>query len=223
MKKMKRYKILSWITLLLLFVSCSKGKDAVTVDMGYDYYPLAIGNSWVYNVEKIEFTLLGVDTVRYQLKEDVVEKVAGGDEDNYLLYRYKRSLSTVEWLIDSVWSVKKEEFYLVKTENNVRYQKLAFGLTEGLSWDGNLWNIFEKNLYTIVSLGAPYTVEGIAYKDVVEVEQEVDKNLILSKDNRERYARGVGLIEIYKEQLETQPGEKVLGTIYHQTLSSSQF
>ena len=221
MKKMKLYKVLIFVLLVTFLFNCNKGKDIVTVDLGYDYYPLNIGNEWVYDVQLISLTILGDDTLNYQLKEVVVEKVEGGDEANYLLYRYKRFSDTTIWKIDSVWSVKKEERYLVKTENNVRYQKLAFGVSSGLTWDGNIWNIFEERIYTIVSLGAAYLLGEDEYTDVLEVEQKNETNLILSIDNRELYARGVGLIEIYKEDLETQPLEKTLGNVYHQVLISS--
>ena len=216
----KLYKVGTFICLLALLWGCNKGNEEVTVDLGYDYYPLSVGNAWVYEVKIIDKNTLSDDTVSYQLKEVVAEVVDGGDEDNYLLYRYKRTNETASWVIDSVWSVKKEKQYLVKTENNVRLQKLAFGVSPGLLWDGNRWNIFAEETYEIVSLGSSYTLKGVKYAAVLEVEQAVEKNLISSLDKRERYAKGVGLIEIYKEQLETQPGEKTLGFIYHQSLIS---
>jgi len=220
MKKMKFLKSLLLVSLTIFSLSCSKGTDPIPVDMGYDYYPLTIGNTWVYDVQEIDKNTLADDTTQYQLKEVVAELVDGGDEDNYLLYRYKRASVSDTWVIDSVWSAKKETHYLIKTENNIRFQKLVFGVALGLSWDGNLWNVFEEETYTIVNLDIPYELNSIAYDEVLEVEQKVDKNLILSVDSREHYARGVGLIEVYKENLETQPGEKTLGMIYHQTLSS---
>ncbi len=217
---MNFYIALVFIGFSLLFTSCKKGHEEETVDLGYAYYPLEIGKEWVYEVEDIAYNILKNDTSKYQLKEVVTELVNGGDEDNYLLYRYKRLTEVADWTLDSIWSVKKEPTYLIKTENNIRYQKLMFGTSVGLSWDGNRWNVGKEDTYTIVSLGTPYTLKGQLYHDVLEIEHRFDKNLILSIDYRERYAKNVGLVEVYKENLETQPGEKSLGNVYHQVLVS---
>ena len=219
---MKAHKIYILFSLLAVLVSCNKGNEEVVVDLGYGYYPLAIGNEWVYEVTVIDKNTISEDTSVYQLKERVVELVDGGDEDNFLLYRSKRQHEGETWVVDSVWSVKKEKNYLVKTENNVRFQKMAFGVVEGKTWDGNIWNIFDQEIYTVVGVGKSATIGGVLYAEVLEIEQKVEKNLILSVDNRERYAKGVGLISIYKEDLETQPGEKTLGVIYQQVLLSYQ-
>ena len=219
-RNIKYYSLLILLLSVRFFVACSKGEEPVPVDYGYDYYPLKIGNEWVYDVSVIELTTLEEDTTNYQLKEVVEESVDGGDEENFLLYRYKRDDEFDVWVMDSIWSVKKEEKYLVKTENNIRYQKLTFPLSLGLSWDGNVWNTFDENEYSVVGINQAYNVNGESYDEVLEVEHYVEQNLITSIENREYYGKGIGLIEIYKKSLETQPGEKTLGTIYHQRLKS---
>ena len=220
MKIMKFYKIIVLTTISLLFFTCKNKIKEESIDLGYAYYPLEIGYEWVYNVQSIAYNVLKNDTTKYQLKEVVKELVPGGDEENYLLYRYKRVDEVAFWSLDSIWSVKKEQGYLVKTENNIRYQKLKFGTSLGLTWDGNIWNTKAENNYTIVKLETPYTLKGKTYNKVLEIEQYVDKNLILSIANKEVYAKEIGLIEVYKENLETQPMSKSLGSVYHQTLVS---
>ena len=220
MRKLKYINLVVSFLIAFTLLSCSKGKDAVAVDLGYDYYPLAVGNEWVYDVESTEYNTLGTETSVYQLKEVIAEEVDGGDEKNFLVYRFKRADETKEWAQDSVWSVKKETNYLVKTENNVRYQKIAFPVSLNLSWDGNVWNTSEENTYKIVSLGTAYLLNTIEYPDVLEVEHKVERNLILTNDNRERYAKAIGLIEIYNENTEAQPGKNKLGSTYHQVLKS---
>lgn len=219
-RNIKYYSLLILLLSVSFFVACSKGEEPVPVDYGYDYYPLKIGNEWVYDVSAIELTTLGEDTTNYQLKEVVEESVDGGDEENFLLYRYKRDDEFDVWVMDSIWSVKKEEKYLVKTENNIRYQKLTFPLSLDLFWDGNVWNTFDENEYSVVGINQAYNVNGESYDEVLEVEHYVEQNLITSVENGEYYGKGIGLIEIYKKSLETQPGEKTLGTIYHQRLKS---
>lgn len=220
MRKLKYIKLIILFFGALTVLSCSKGKDEVDVDLGYEYYPLAEGNEWIYDIESIEYNTLGEEVSIYQLKEVIGEKVDGGDEENYLIHRFKREDETEEWVQDSVWSVKKEANYLVKSENNIRYQKLVFPVGLNVFWDGNIWNTYEENIYKIVELGVAYSLGGETYADVLEVEQKVENNLILSIENREYYAKNIGLIEFYKKNIETQPGENQLGSIYHQVLKS---
>ena len=55
------------------------------------------------------------------------------------------------------------------------------------------------------------------------VNEQDNVNLLISQKQHDIYARNVGLIEYYKESLETQPGEKTLGYIYKQQLVERNF
>ena len=113
--------------------------------------------------------------------------------------------------------------YIVKRENNVGFQKLVFPIENGSIWDGNNWNINEEQTYTVDYVDTQAEINGVQYAETMFVNEFENVNQILSQKQHEIYARNIGLVEYYKENLETQPGQKTLGTIYSQKLVEVSF
>ena len=217
-------KILYCASIAILLLSCNKDDDNEVIDYRRDYYPIAVGNEWIYDVQQINKTLSSDDTLNFQLKETIYELLSEANgEQLYSLYRYSRIDESSSWSLDSVWTLVRHENYIVKRENNRGFQKLIFPLDSQSSWDGNVWNILEPQIYSVKYVDSTATINAINYNETLFVDEIDNVNLILSQTQHEIYGRNKGLIEFYKEDLETQPGEKTLGSIYTQRLVEVNF
>ena len=224
-KSILKYLIIA-ITLFFL-VDCKQDDDIVGPSSGptrKDYYPIQVGNEWSYDVMIINKNLSTEDTSRYQLKEVLFELVDSSSRERlYSVYRYKRDIDLADWLLDSVWTVVESNDYIIKKENGVNFQKLIFPASEGASWDGNAWNSLEALEYNIIGTELTNTINDIVYDETMLVRHYEDVNLISSQKEYEIYGKGIGLLEVYRESLETQPGQNSLGSIYSQKLLEVSF
>lgn len=185
----------------LLMYSCSDPEVTPRVD-GQDYFPLNDTTERVYEVEEIMISPLGgSDTTNYQLMERVGDKaVTEAGDTVYVLYRYTRIDDGAEWDFQNTRPVRVQKGNLLVTENNIPYARLSFPFFEGKNWDGNAYNAFDEDEYTMQNVGESYTLKGNTYSETVTVVQEDVQDTIVQKDIRmEIYARNTGLI--YKESV----------------------
>ena len=173
---------------------------------GENYFPLKTGSFIEYDVTEINylFVPISIDTNSYQLREVVADSFPGiNNETVYRLERLKRPDSTQSWNIDSVWTVRKTPYELIKTENNTPFVKLIFPLTTTTEWDGNKYNTLdgpsgrEQDLYKVESLGDTCLINGVSFANCLVVEQNNDSNCVNADIRTEIYAKNIGLV--YKE------------------------
>ncbi|GAB3813734.1 hypothetical protein [Pontibacter rugosus] len=204
--------------------------------MGYDYYPLEIGDYRVYNVTDIKFRSNVGDTSRFQIRELV--DTSFYDQSNTLNYKIVRAVradDTKPWVEDSVMTVLKSNGSVLLTQNNTTFVKLVFPVKENKTWAGdafnnNVINVDEKEPYTYTNVGESYTVRGQVFdKTATVIQGNPTNNLVQLNDRKEVYAEGVGRIyRLYNKVVycnETQSvdcnfGEdfKLFGTERHEEL-----
>lgn len=196
-----RIKLEIVISLIAILANAACTSEQATPDrnlLGYQYYPLNIGDFRIYNVQEINFTLLhGGDTNNFQLKEVIHDYHQQKEGDtSYYLYRYSRNIDTQEdWKLDSVWTVRKDARRVVVVENNVPYIKLVFPFSEGLSWDANGMNAEEESFYTIASLNETFQQEEINFDASLKVIERNNMDTVIQERYSEAiYAPGVGLV-----------------------------
>jgi hypothetical protein len=137
--------------LSVLGMSCSEEMSDISLDQGYDFLPLEIGQFRLYDVEEIVYAVFEPDTSQYYLKEVIADSLVSGDGTvRYLINRYT-GVDSANLTLDSVWSVRKLENSAVFTENNRDYVKLVFPVEAGKTWDGNAYNTLEVQNYNYVS------------------------------------------------------------------------
>lgn len=198
---MKIGKFLTLIALLTMFFQGCEESEAPNIDLsGSGYYPLQVGNFWTYQMEQIDYLVLGNDTSSYQLRELISDSlVSSTGEVTYLISRQLWQESGQQWQTDSIWSVRKNSQFVVVTENGLSFVKLVFPVSIGESWDGNAFNNqgFESFNYAAV---APGEIETL----LIDQDTSVIAKTILSDqispivgtDQRsEIYVNGVGLVQ----------------------------
>jgi len=183
---------------LILFLSACKKETADKVDFGYEYFPLEIG-SWVsYNVREIAHDIdlsPAHDTLDYQLKE-IIESVFTDDEgrESYRIERYQRANENNPWVIKDVWTSIRTNRRAEKSEENLRIIKMVFPLKKGESWDGNVYNIQNKDDYEVLEVDEQLVFNGFNFDKTLTIDHGEFFSLVNLDKAYEVYAEGVGLI-----------------------------
>lgn len=205
--KIKGY-IAAFFSLSMLFYSCAPVVEP-PIDMGYNFFPLDTGRYYIYNVDSIYiYCDLSVnDTSHYQVKEYYESVVLDANNDPVIrIERYYRADSTQSWTLmtPDIWFVDSTITRLEKIEENIRLVKMNFPVSEGLTWNGNAYNVLGPQDYTYLQVDVPFTNGIFSFDSTVTVEQFNDTNMIEHYYFSETFARNVGMVakkEIGIEQL----------------------
>lgn len=234
-------KYLSFFALILLMWACSEDEEVIS-KRDSDYFPMEVGNYFVYDVEETTYTpIAGQENFEFQLKISVTDSfknTAGGT--TYVLQRSSKADGENEFKYLETWSVRIEPSQVVVNEGNIAFVKLAFPLAKGREWNGNALNTlggeescgdgsnFSCDLYEIGDIGFQYVLNGDTSNETIEVVQNNNPDLIVKQDVRkEIYVRNIGLV--YKEStileyctVGTCIGQQQIekGTVLRQTLKS---
>ncbi|HNB32872.1 MAG TPA: hypothetical protein PLJ79_03545 [Bacteroidia bacterium] len=200
---------------LVLMMGCTKDKETVSA-IDYRYYPIAVGDSMIYQVSLFNKDLNTYDST-YQLLERV-ESVFNDNEGRptFRLERYVRKSDADAWSIYKVWTSNKTSTSIEKQEDNITYIKLIFPVKLNKTWNGNAKNIFADDFedYKIISLNEPLQSGNYSFDSTLNVRQ-IDYDYGFEKRKHfEIYASGVGMI--YKDEYDSLQGSP-LGKIYHYT------
>ncbi len=216
------------IILLIFFtimVSCSKKENITPNKPDLSYFPLNVGQEFIYSVEKIRIDqpIDIYDTQRYYLKERIESSYL--DETGNIIFRierYQRKDTSSAWEIKDVWMAQYLNNQAHKVEENIRYVKLIFPVKKNAKWDGNAYNTLEKQIYQIENTD----IQWNSYNSTCLVVQQNKESLVDKYYQTERYAKNIGLVEKIDIQISQAfilhgvPIEQRIrrGTIYKQLL-----
>ena len=179
----------------MLVSACNETKDLGPETLGVDFYPINIGQYRIYEVEEIQFKIVGFDTLNYQLRETIFDSIQSIDQTTYLLRRDVRQNSLQEWESDSVWAVASTDTYIAVSENNIPFIKLTFPVIDGREWNGNSLNSRGNQIYYYQGVSQAI-VDSVAAEDHVRVViEDIEENITGLDLRSEVYVRGVGLVE----------------------------
>ena len=195
--------------LSIAFFSCKKdpSSSAQQADSGYNYFPVDTDRYVIYEIDSIAYDDKShpADTTRYQLKEviastflDNSQRPAQRIERFYRMYNDSVPYDSLPWTGPRVWYANRTSTTAEKVEENGRFLKLVFPVTNGKKWNGNVYNTFNEKIYEVISKDEPETINNNHFDSVVTVKQFEQKNFIEYIYEVEKYARNVGLV--YKER-----------------------
>lgn len=198
---------MGFIAALLIVASCKKESSNEILDIGHNYYPISQGSYCTFTVNAVTYddfyTPVLVDTARYELKEVIGEYLGmNGALQTYKLYQYKRIVNTDEWDLINVWTIALDNFKIIRNEENESYIKLVFPVNKGARWNGNAYNVNDKETYEYADVHYSFQISGFNFDSVLTVLQRDESSLIDEYYAEEKYAKNIGLI--YKKKVSLQ-------------------
>ena len=202
-----RRRQLYWFIILpfIVIIGCNELLAPEPERLGYEYFPLTVGEFRIYDVEVINYNSDGsTDSVKYQLKEVVADSSIIGEETSYRLNRFRRPTAQEIWVIDSVWTARLNTYQAIVVEHNVPIIKLSFPLAEDRRWNGNAMNSRDFDEFKIKNLGMAFQTNGVDYPNTLQMfKEELRDPLGITKDDYhvEVFSAGQGLIYRLDEDL----------------------
>lgn len=223
MKKYQFYLII--LSASILWSGCKKQIDTFSSSPLNDYYPLQVGKYITYNLDSTVYVNFGQtkNIVTYQVQDRVDAQITDNSgRIAYRVLRFIRKNATAEWSSNNTFMVVPGENTIEYVEDNLRFQKLKFPVSEGFSWKGNSYlpanpypsydfaSAFTDGWeYTYDSVNAPIVLGALTIDSTIKVAQ-IDESLGQDPQDPgttyaegtysiEKYGKGIGLI--YKEFL----------------------
>lgn len=223
--KKKLFILLLLVVNFFLF-SCRKETEE-PVSYYYEYFPLKLHSSFTYSVDSIVFDDFSgtSDTFHYQVK-DSVENVFTDNAGrlSYEVIRYYRPEDSTGWTFMQQDVLNRDDIRAERKENNHRYIKLVFPVSEGKTWNGNLYNSKGEKEYIYADVHKPAISGSLSFDSTLRVIQADETNLIREIYAEERYAAYTGLIykKIKDVHKDIGTGKITKGLIYTQQLIATQ-
>lgn len=210
------------------FVSCNTDPNVeyLSIDYGYDYYPVEVGKYIIYDVDSITYdptqSATSIDTTTYQVKEEVVDStIDNAGRVMYIIHYSTRNSIGEDWTLENVYTTVVDDFRVERTEDNLRFVKMLFPSRVDLTWDGNQLFADENFIITVrgetleifknwssvtKEKGTSEAIGGLNFDDILTIQHADNENFIEKRLVEEKYARGVGLVSKVMMILDTQCG-----------------
>jgi hypothetical protein len=163
------------LALALGFTSCKDASEPVP-PTETTYYPVAVGNFWVYavadttwsaaNVQGSQVTPSVATGSSFQFRETVTGSFTdAAGKTAYRLTRAKRLMPNDAWRDDSVFVLSPSDQSVILNRNNARTVELIFPAREGRSWNLNAFNNNSKDTISAETrqygrVGQPFITGG---------------------------------------------------------------
>lgn len=118
-------------------------------NLGYQFYPLSVGNEWVYQVDSSRVQGNNIIHTSSLFKEII--KALISQDSNSKVYSVQRSFRKSiqdSWRITDVWTVEIDAGRIIRNEENQKFIKLVFPNKKSISWNGNVF-LMMPNLFTL--------------------------------------------------------------------------
>lgn len=202
--------------LAMIWQSCSQSiEEPLDNDqLGYNYYPLTVGNERIYRMDSIQFDLgLGdlpvYDSVTFYIREIVKEVIPDLEgNDLYRIERFRSDSLDGPWSNLDVITRQVSSGQAFSTENNIRLINLVFPLKKEVRWDGTSYlndqmeilirgepiQMYKDWDFRVLEVGAREKVGDEEYDAVATIQQCDSDNPFEKRYSIEKYARGIGLV-----------------------------
>ena len=213
------------VCLILAFAGygCKKNEVVPNVDHSSKYQPLAIGHTWIYQVDSIYFHGDGSqkpDTFHFLQRNKIASSFT--NEQGQLSYKVTRSVkkdSFSDWIFQRNYSLTKTDIDLLQIfedETTIEFT-LPFVLLK--EWDCNQFNNRNSVDCYFEETHTPMDIGTQKFDSTSTAYFEQEKNAVNSFFKRKTYAANVGLVLQYIEEI-NQINSDPRGTKYTLTLLS---
>ena len=190
--------MVSMITILLVEMGCRKNAiEPRPNDFGYGYFPLNIGNTWIYQVDSIDYDAFAktIDTFRFLVKQEIVDTILDnqGVRSSIVEVSHTDSLNGA-FVFDRNMVKRITAFRAEVLDSNVRVINLVFPPSLYKYWDANAYNTKNKEEYEILEEMSTEIIDTTMYVNTLHVVQRDEAFKTLRNYGIEKYAEDKGLI-----------------------------
>ncbi|MCC7532839.1 MAG: hypothetical protein IT246_02735 [Bacteroidia bacterium] len=203
-------KSLYSILLLLIVSACNRNDPDSTIvpSIGKEFYPIKIGSLWEYKVDSIAYddnsSTQAIDTFSYQYKEQVTDMYLDDlGIETYIINRWFRLNDSAEWYPARNYQTRIADYKVERVEENVRIVKLVLPLKERNSWNGNMFNNKDYQIFKILNYQTPLKINGNTH-NAMQVEESNIDNFVEEIKKNTWYGEGYGMIKMQYDSLNTQ-------------------
>ncbi len=203
-------KLLPFVLCFALF-SCKKGNEPPVYDLGYSYFPLDSGFTWLYWVDSISYNdnTQKTDTFHFMLKERIGGLVLDQSlKNHFILERNVRKNDTSNWEPRSNGYLYRTGNTLQRVEENTRIVKLLFPIGNVLNWNGNMYNNSGWKSFSMQSIGSNFNNGDTLFSNTLTVQEDLANNAIEEILIKSVYAKEVGLVDFTHTNINTQVNGK---------------
>lgn len=198
-KRIKYVVLASCIGLFLGFGSgCRKDRiEPKSNQIGLEYYPLSVGNTWTYRIDSIHFDAFAksIDTFHLFEKQVIVDTFRG--DQNQLIYLTDILRSTDEkgnYKLVRNQSRSIIDYRAEVVDSNSRYVSLVFPIELYNTWNPNQFNTKDKEDAEVIDMLNKLDIDSNSYVDVVSILHYNQSFQTLRRQKEEKYAKNIGLI-----------------------------
>lgn len=211
------------LAFIFLLASCTPETDELKIAPGYNYFPLAVGQAWEYEVDSIvlrpEVGGIHYDSLHFYTREVLVDTFRdGGGLRWFRAERYERAHDSLPWQYRATFALSRNDQQAFRREDNLDFIKLVFPPRPDDDWNGNarfdplrlisvggeFIALFKGWSYRYEQVHSPANINGIAYDSTLSVVAADYENLIERRYAAETYAAGIGLVYREIEAFDTQ-------------------
>ena len=204
---------------LLLATGCTERTEPGP-ERGLDYYPVAVGNYWIYAVADSSWSQATninprstLQASSYQFREVITETFP--DATNRMVYRLvrsKRNGPADAWKADSVFVLSTDSRGVVLMRNNLKTLELIFPVRDGRLWNFNAYNnntddTIRSETRRYRGLGQPRTIgvgaSAQTYPATVTTTDEGSaqaQDVLQVKSYEQVFAKGVGPVRRHRRR-----------------------
>lgn len=216
--KVQSLKFIVALILVILWLAACKEETEAPIDLQYDYFPLAVGKYWVYQVDSVLYVpdaTLGtrLDSATIFIKEEILESfVDNADDTIYKVERFERTSNAESWQFKKVFTINRNRTQAIQTEDNLRLLKLVFPLQEGKPWNSTIFlpdvDNFKINIASqpvaifkhweteATAIGEPMQVGSFNFDETASISYAAETNVTIEyRVVAEVYAKGIGLVK----------------------------
>lgn len=186
-------RLLAGALLLAAVGGCRE--TAEPVPDGAAYFPLRVGDEWVYEVLEETFPVASPTVARrYQVRERLGGTVSQGGQESFLVEESVKTPERPAWALRGVRTVYRSLAEAVRVDGAVPRRLLAFPVTTDASWNLNAYAAGADTLLRYGRIGHPFAAGGRAFARTVSVVGKNDSTLVEQTKYLRVYADGVGLV-----------------------------
>lgn len=203
----------------MILHSCEE--DSASRDVGYGFFPLEEGLTWVYQVDSIIYDDFSgtEDTIRAYRKEKIIGIRDTVEESPRYLVNVYEGRDSLNLTYMKTTYVYKTDYRVVREADNKPIMQLVFPIKNRVYWNANQLNNEPEDRYRYWRDGKSEPILKDTYWRTIFVEQANDTTIIDEDIRWEFYADSIGLVEKRHRSLEKQFGKRD-GFDYHWTLLS---